>query len=356
MSLSDFDSNMRVSTLENEDSYNFYNAGNAPFRICGLIRDTDGVFRRIPDEVAQTVSEGVAYTNEYTAGGRFIFCTNADRISIKTTMPRMETQSNVSFMNCCGMDIYKREGTSQRYLRSFIPPVDITTGGFAMEADLYDEGEKDIIIYTSAHATLKDIYIGIPKDCYICEAKHSYRIENPVVFYGSSITQGTAAGRSGVCYPSLLSQALDFNYINLGFAGNGKAEKEIADYIASLSMSAFVYDYDHNSPTVEYLEKTHERMYLTVRSKHPNIPIIMMSRPQFQQIGIDEATKRFEIIEKTYKNATGRGENVYLIDGRHIYDKFGFSNCVNDNSHPNTLGMYAMYEAVLPILKEALGL
>ncbi|MBQ8807995.1 MAG: hypothetical protein IJZ81_01655 [Clostridia bacterium] len=354
MSLEKFDHNMLPSTLENEATYDFYNASEAPFRICGLIKDTDGVFRRIPDEVAKTVSEGVVYTNEYTAGGRFIFRTNARKLAIKTSMPRMEFQCNVNFMNCCGMDIYKHEDGGQKYLRAFIPRADITTGGFSLEADLLEEGEKDVIIYTSAHATLKDIFIGVPKGCFVREPKECYTYENPVVFYGSSITQGTSASRSGVCYPTLLSQTLDFDFINLGFAGNGKAEKEIANYVSNLSMSAFVYDYDHNAPTVEYLRETHERMYLSVRRKHPHIPIIMMSRPQFHQIGLKEATERFEIIKETYDKARLRGENVYIIDGRHMYDKYGYDNCLQDNSHPNTLGMFAMYEAVLPILKECL--
>ena len=175
-----------------------------------------------------------------------------------------------------------------------------------------------------------------------------------MVFYGSSITQGTSTGRPALSYSALLSQKLDFDFLNLGFAGNGKAEKEIADYIAFLDMSVFVYDYDHNSPTLEHLSKTHEKMYLKIREKHPEIPVIMMSRPQYHQIGYDMVTKRFDVIKETYEKARLRGENVYLIDGRHFYDKYGYSNCVQDNSHPNTLGHYAIYESVLPILENLL--
>lgn len=354
MSLSTFDHNMLPSTLKNEDAYDFYDASKPPFRVCGLIKDTDGVFRRIPNEVAKTVSDGVVYTNEYTAGGRFIFRTNAKHLAIKTSMPRMEIQRVVNFMNCCGADVYKYENGKQKLLRSITPEIDITKGGYSAEVDLYDDTEKDIILYTSCHATLKDIFIGIPKGCYLREAENDYTYKTPVVFYGSSITQGASAGRGGISYSALLSQALDFDYINLGFAGNGKAEKEIADYVASLDMSVLVYDYDHNSPSPEHLKETHERMYLIFREKHPDTPVIMMSRPQWHQIGYEMVTKRFNIIRETYENALARNENVYLIDGRHYYDKYGYSNCVQDNSHPNTLGHYAMYETLLPILTECL--
>ena len=174
MSLASFDHNMLPNTLENEEAYDFYDASKSPFRTYGLMKDTDGIFRRIPDGVAKTVSEGVRYTNEYTAGGRFVFRTNAKKLAIKTSMPRMEFQRVVNFMNCSGVDLYKYENGKQTLLRSIVPDADITTGGFSAEADLYDDTEKDIVLYTSCHATLKDIFIGVPKGCFIREAENDY--------------------------------------------------------------------------------------------------------------------------------------------------------------------------------------
>lgn len=56
-------------------------------------------------------------------------------------------------------------------------------------------------------------------------------------------------------YTALLLRWLDADYINLGFSGSAKGELEIASYIAGLEMSVLIIDYDHNAPTVEYLEK-----------------------------------------------------------------------------------------------------
>lgn len=355
MSLANFDPNMGVAVFKNEQDYDFLSADSFPFRCYGLIKEHDGIFRRMPQSVAASVSEGVAYTNAYTSGGRFVFRTNADRIALKVKMPSLELQRSVNFMNCAGMDIYLYKDGKQKLLSYFRKPqMDPNTNVWMAEALLNDNSEeKDIIIYTSAYATLKEIYIGVPKGCYVKEAE-VYSVKEPVVFYGSSITQGASASRPALTYPALLSQELDFDFINLGFAGNGKGEQEMADYIASLSMSAFVYDYDHNAPSVEHLAKTHENMYLTIRRKNPFLPVIMMSRPHYHTIGVKETEARFKVIAETYRNARERGENVYLLDGRHFYDKFGYSNCVQDASHPNTLGMYAMYDAVLPALKESL--
>lgn len=108
-----------------------------------------------------------------------------------------------------------------------------------------------------------------------------YAVKKPVVYYGSSITQGACASRPGNCYESILSRRLDCDYINLGFSGSAKGEDAIVDYIIGLDMSVFVMDYDYNAPTPEHLEKTHSKMFKAIRAEHPTLPIIIMPRPKF---------------------------------------------------------------------------
>ena len=51
------------------------------------------------------------------------------------------------------------------------------------------------------------------------------------------------------------------------------------DYIKNLDMSLFVYDYDHNAPNVEHLKNTHKAMFDKISAKNPDLPIIMVTRP-----------------------------------------------------------------------------
>ena len=101
-----------------------------------------------------------------------------------------------------------------------------------------------------------ELYIGVEKGSSLV-SHNDYRIEKPVVFYGSSITQGVEASRPGTSYESVISRNIDCDYINLGFAGCAKGEEEIAEYISEIDMSAFIMDYDHNAPDSEHLKKTH---------------------------------------------------------------------------------------------------
>jgi hypothetical protein len=49
-----------------------------------------------------------------------------------------------------------------------------------------------------------------------------------VVFYGTSITQGSCTSRPGMSYQAILGRQLNLNHINLGFSGNGKGEAAVA--------------------------------------------------------------------------------------------------------------------------------
>ena len=176
------------------------------------------------------------------------------------------------------------------------------------------------------------------------EAPSPYAIETPVVFYGSSITQGGCASRPGTSYDAIACRRLNVNYHNLGFSGNARGEDAMANYIKGLSMSAFVYDYDHNAPTVEHLRATHERMFRTVREANPTLPILILQRPVFCQSA--EEAERLAILTATYEHARAEGdENVYLITGRELMAQAENDGTV-DGCHPNDLGFASMARAV----------
>jgi len=193
------------------------------------------------------------------------------------------------------------------------------------------------------------------------EAPAPHKISRPILFYGSSITQGGCASRPGNCYSSMLCRAVDAEQINLGFSGCGKGEPAMAEFIASLDLSVFVYDYDHNAPNADHLRQTHEPFFRIIREKHPDLPVIFMSMcniwPELRDKALEEDIERREIIRTTFRNAVNAGDrNVYFIDGETLFGKSCRTACTVDRCHPNDLGFYRMYEHVLPVLKTALGL
>ena len=124
------------------------------------------------------------------------------------------------------------------------------------------------------------------------------------------------------------------------------------DYLATLDASIFVMDYDHNAPTAEHLQATHYPLYEALRTAHPDMPIIMMTKPD---VDLDPAwsAKRRKVIEKSYRKAKRNGDtNVYYINGATLFGKDDRSACTVDGCHPTDLGFYRMAEKVEAVLSK----
>ncbi|MEG1980076.1 MAG: SGNH/GDSL hydrolase family protein, partial [Victivallaceae bacterium] len=153
-------------------------------------------------------------------------------------------------------------------------------------------------------------------------------------------------------------RAVDAPQINLGFSGCGRGEFGVAKAIAGLDLSCFVMDYDHNAPSAEHLEATHEKFFQIIRERNPQLPIIIITKCDiWRHIGYEVNSQRREVIRRTYDNAVAAGDkNVYFIDGETLFGTVNRNECTVDTCHPNDLGFYRMFEHILPTLRRALKL
>lgn len=337
------DKNFEVKTKIEKGDIKFYNAEEEPFKIYGIFRE-NGKFRRMPEAVAKTVSEGVYWLHSNTAGGRVRFVTDSTYIAINTEMDGLGKMPHFPFTGSIGFDLYVK----QDYAHVFVPPCDVEDG-FEHVVDFPTKELREITINFPLYSNVKALYIGLQESAAVKEAS-PYKNAKPIVYYGSSITQGGCASRPGMSYQNIVSRRFNCDYINLGFSGNAKAEDEMIEYIKKLDMSLFVYDYDHNAPTSEHLRNTHEKMFRAIRKEHPELPVIMMSRPKFYLS--EEEELRRSIIETTYKNAVEAGDkNVYFIDGKALTVLCGNEGTV-DGSHPTDFGFASMAKAVGDVIEE----
>ena len=342
--ISEIDSNFKVGTQINRDDITFYNCRNEKFDVYGIFHEGE-CFHRLPEAVAESVSDKVQILGKNTAGGRVRFKTDSKCIAISAIYYEVYKMPHFAFTGSVGFDMY----ADNFYVKTFIPPANVDLDGYESSFDFDDKKMRDITINFPLYSSVKEVYIGLDSDAVI-EKSPSYVNEKPVVFYGSSITQGGCASRPGTCYEAVLSRRFNCDYVNLGFSGNAKAEVEIAQYIANLDMSLFVFDYDHNAPTVEHLLNTHERMFGIIREKQPDLPVIMMSRPKFALTDIE--TKCRNIIETTFKNAVANGDkNVYFIDGAKLTEVCGNEGTV-DGTHPTDFGFVSMAKAVGDVIEK----
>lgn len=347
--ISQIDKNFSIPTSIDTSQFDLYPVAEAPFSIHGLIspQNADDRFRRMPADAARAVNDGVFSLHTNTAGGRVRFKTDSERIAIFASMGHIGQMSHTTMTGTAGFDLF----CDDQFKGIFAPPNNYNTGySYVLSTRMPDM--KEVTINFPLYSEVRSLTIGLDRGARL-EAADPYRISCPVVYYGSSITQGACASRPGNAYQAIISRRFGCDFINLGFSGSARGEDVIADYIAGLSMTAFVYDYDHNSPTAEHLQSTHERMFLRIRERQPDLPVIMVTRPQYPLS--EDARLRREIIKTTYHNALARGDDkVRFIDGEQFYAP-NLGNCESvDGCHPNDIGFLYMAQIIGDVLEDFL--
>lgn len=344
------DRNLAVVSKIEDVELRFRDARTEPFKLYGLLHDCLGApYRRMPDEVAAQVSDSVAFLNTHTAGGRVRFCTDSDCVAIRAKMPQNGRASTMPATTTSGFDLYVREGEAPfRYQRSFIPPL--------MYAEEYeslirfpDSCHRELLICFPLYDAVDRLEIGLSPNASLSSGG-DYRTEAPLLFYGSSITQGGCASRPGNSYEAIISRRFDADYVNLGWCGSAHGETAMASYIAAQKMSLCMLDFDHNCASADELACAHEPFFLAIREKQPDLPILLASRtdpicgPQMEV----EEDKRRAVVARTYENALRRGDkHVRFVDGQQVFHSMSDRglmpwDCTVDGCHPNDLGFFCM--------------
>ena len=341
--ISEIDKNLAVSDTVSENGLIFHNSLSAPFSLYGLLPVTP--FLRFPLETAKKVNPGVEGLCRNTAGGRLRFKTNSKRVVLRVCYDEISPMPHMPLTGSTGFDAYIAADGKYSYAGSFIPPI-----GCGNNFD------SEIVLPET-------VFIGLEENAELIKTD-GYTDYKPIVYYGSSITQGGCASRPGNSYQALISRRFNLDYFNFGFSGSARGEKAMADYIADMPMSLFFLDYDHNSPDPEHLKAHHEKFFLTVREKNPDLPVIMATKtdiPRSPDAERDTAARRRAVYE-TYENALKRGDrNVMFIDGGTVFTEAlnltaPADSCTVDGCHPNDLGFACMAKVYGDAIKNMLGL
>ena len=328
-----------------------YTYRDKPIKVFGVPNiEKTGVFERVPKEVREKIPS-LEFLGRRTPSARVCFRTDAPRFTLKIELENVSPDIGLSIYTCQSAFVYLGQRQNSKLLRIVNPP---NYGVTSFEASIEKgEGVDEITIWLPRNEVVKNVEIEIPNEYKIFEPT-PYKYPVPALFYGSSITECAAAANPCASYNALISRHLDLDFYNFGFSGNCKGEIEMADYINTLNFSLFVYDYDHNAPTPEHLEKTHEPFFKRIREKNPDVPVVMITRPTatFDK----DAKKRRDIVKKTYENAIKNGDkNVYFVDGEDFFKDFVDKEvCFIDTIHPTDLGFYMMARVIEPFIRRAL--
>ena len=328
------DRNFYVESKLDLKDVEYYNVKENPWCLYGLL--IDDIFRRMPKEVAEKVNDGVLSLHSNTSGGRLRFITDSPYVAIVAKMPDKVNFPHMPQTGVSGFDMY----VDNRFHSAFIPSIDMEDSlGSVSSFEIL--GDKNITINFPLYNNVSDLYIGLKKGSSFKKAI-DYKSKEKIVYYGSSITQGGCVSRPGIAYSAIISNDIGSDYINLGFSGSALAEDSIIDYISQMDMQMLVFDYDHNAPTPEYLEKTHYKALEKIRSVQKDIPIFILTRPNISS-GVEEVESRRNIIYKSYETLCSNGDqNVYFVDGGKAFHSLNKNMMTIDGIHPNDFGFYCI--------------
>ncbi len=356
MRIEEIDKNFVMGSLEGRELL-FRDCWASPFELNGLaFFSAEKEFCRLPIAKLASQNDGIRGLAWHTAGAQVRFRSDSGVVGLRCELRNKGGMTHMPLTGSSGFDLYIGEGSSKRFVKVCRPEwaqleysglLYLGAGGV----------EQEFTINFPLYNGVKRVEIGLSPGANVSPPT-AFAIEKPVLFYGSSITQGGCAGRPGTCYTQVLSRHLDFECLNYGFSGSARGELETAEIIAGLDLSCFVMDYDHNAPTADHLWKTHEPFFKFIRQRQPMLPVVLVSRPDWPwNVSPEGCIDRRKAVLTTYNNAVAAGDkNVYFVDGELMFAGIDSDSCTVDGCHPNDLGFYRMAQAVEPALRMALGL
>ncbi|QDU37243.1 hypothetical protein Mal4_15530 [Maioricimonas rarisocia] len=318
--------------------------------------DTAAPFDRLPARAEEKVRSAVWGLSRHSAGLAVRFVTDATAIharwkliSDRLDMPHMPA-TGVS-----GLDLYvKTDDGKWRWVANGRPTAQENTTKLV---DSIPAGTREYILYFPLYNGVSEVEIGLPEGATLSKAEPRTSGHKPVVFYGTSITQGGCASRPGMVHTAILGRWLDAPVINLGFSGNGRMEAEVATFMAELDPSIYVIDCLPNITAGDVASRT-EPLVKILREAHPDVPIVLVEdRNYTDSFLIESKRKRNEssqaALREAYERLKAAGdENLYYIEGDDLLGDDGEGTV--DSSHPTDLGFMRQADAMARVLRPIL--
>lgn len=312
-------------------------------------------YSRLPEDLKDVTRKALWDLGLNSAGLAIRFSTNSKILGARWTLLNNFGMSHMAYTGIKGIDLYylndkgvwcfvgtaQPNGKESRNL--FLSNMDGKMREYMAYLPLYDGVEK-VEIGIDSTAT-----IGMPRNPALTKGA-----KKPIVFYGTSITQGGCASRPGMVYTSIISRAKNTEVINLGFSGNARMDKSSVEAVSRIDADQYVIDCLPNC-TAQTLRDSAEFFLTTLAKAHPSSPIYMVENYKLMYEDLDLKTQK-DMVEKheywygLYKKLRKEGYRNLRYVPRSKVDEGDNEGSV-DGAHRTDLGFQRMAERFLKILK-----
>jgi hypothetical protein len=310
--------------------------------------DTESFYDRLPARAKATVPEPVWNLSHNSAGLALRFVTDAGSFKIRwavrgasLAMPHMPATG------MSGVDVYRRTPEGWRFVKNGRPT------SLTNEVTVSLAPDSECLVYLPLYNGTSLIEVGLPKGKTLSTppARPSGQTK-PVVFYGTSITQGGCASRPGMAFTAVAGRLVDAPVVNLGFSGNGKMELALCALIAEIDASAYVLDCLWNMSD-DLVKERAEPFIRKLREKRPGTPLLLAEDCNaFEQAPTSKSRILRGIYDKLKAEDAALWKNLHYLEAKEMLGHDGEGTV--DGSHPNDLGMLRMGEVFGQALKRLL--
>ena len=335
---------------------------NGELEVCGLpwFKENGGQLSRLPVRSKSDFRPAVWSLAQSPSGARVRFRSDTAVLSIRLEYPSAPNMANMHAFGQTGVDLYA-DGT---YLTT------VVADGEAKHGKIYEKilfnfskqprVERELTLYLPPYKPVNVLGVGVDAGAKVTRAR-PFAVPKPVVFYGTSITQGGCASRPGLSYEAMLGRELNIDFVNLGFSGNGLGEPEVARAVAEIDAACFVLDFGANHKTSTDLEKVYAPFVEILLARHPQTPMVAVSPIRNANELRDPAIKRERLqmrehIRQVVRQRANDGDTrIYLVEGAELLGP-NWGEGLVDGGHPNDLGFRWMADGLAAPLRQALGL
>ena len=316
--------------------------------------DTENYFDRLPARAKGVVRDAVWNLSRDTSGMAVFFETNAPDLFVRYSVLKSDlAMAHMPATGVSGLDLYGMSDKGWRYINTQIPRAQKTEAkliaGLAPDRRAY---HINLPLYNG----VTSLEIGVPKGASFVPT--TPRKDKPVVFYGTSITQGGCASRPGMSFTNILRRRLNVPMLNFGFSGNGRTEIEVGRFLVELDAALFVLDTSANTPADELKPKT-EALVKLIREHHKATPILLLDERKLESGPFVPAVanrnrKQTFALKQAYDNLKAAGVgNLHFRSGEDVIGD-DYEGTV-DGSHPTDLGMMRYADALEPELRRLIA-
>ena len=325
-------------------------------RAYGSPDEAETPYDRLPMARRSVIPGGVWHHQKNTAGMCFRFRTDSRRIRIYWK-PRFEDLDmwHMPSTGVSGVDVYQFDAeTGWRYVKPPYPaPPKFEGAAYTWENVAPD---APTMVYLPLYNGISDFRLGVEPGSHVHPLPpRASGIVKPVVFYGTSTTQGGCVSRPGFCLTSVAGRMLDAPVVNLGFSGSGKMEREMIDVIADVEASVYVLDTVGNVDQ-DAIRDRYEDFVRGLRARRPGVPIVLTANGWIFNVRHRESAALIRgIWRKLRAEDPAEWANLYFtgdFDGPLAVDADG----TVEGNHLNDIGSVRAGRVFAEAIREALGI